>query len=113
MKTDNLCLNCESPLQGRADKKFCDVYCRNSYNNEKLRERNNTMRNIEHALRRNRKILEKLYLSKRTKNRNDLLTEGFTFQFFTHQIEGKHCVYDFTYTIDKKDVVKVAKIDIE
>lgn len=28
------CLNCDKTLKGRTDKKFCDDYCRNSYNNQ-------------------------------------------------------------------------------
>ena len=34
------CLECESPLVGRVDKKFCSDYCRNSYNN-KINTNNN------------------------------------------------------------------------
>ncbi len=110
MKNKKKCLHCESPLQGRADKKFCDVYCRNSYNNEKLRERNNTMRNIEHALRRNRKILEKKHLLNCETNRNDLLVEGFAFEYFTHQTKDMLCVYDYAYSVDKRGVVNVLRL---
>ena len=29
-----VCLACGKPLKGRIDKKFCDDYCRNNYNNQ-------------------------------------------------------------------------------
>ena len=33
LKSDKLCLEHETPLIGRVDKKFCNDMCRNSYNN--------------------------------------------------------------------------------
>ena len=56
------CLICGRPLKGRSDKKFCNDYCRNSFNNtQKFREsHNDVVKLINNALARNRRILESL-----------------------------------------------------
>ena len=56
------CLACGKTLKGRIDKKFCDDYCRNNYNNQQKAKGNHSafVRNINNALLKNRKILESL-----------------------------------------------------
>ncbi|MEI9808189.1 MAG: hypothetical protein WDO16_10100 [Bacteroidota bacterium] len=54
------CLACDKPLKGRSDKKFCDDYCRNTYNNQLKSISNNNIRNINNTLTKNRRILEGL-----------------------------------------------------
>lgn len=54
------CLTCNKPLRGRADKKFCNDHCRNSYNNQLKSINNNDIRNINNTLSKNRRILENL-----------------------------------------------------
>ena len=62
------CLQCGKTLRGRADKKFCDDYCRNNYNNQLKANTNNYVRNINNALGKNRRILEKYIACKQRKN---------------------------------------------
>jgi len=52
------CMACGKPIKGRSDKKFCDDYCRNSYNNDLKSDSNNYVRNINNGLRKNRRILK-------------------------------------------------------
>ena len=54
------CLACDKPVKGRTDKKFCDDFCRNKYNNQLKAGCNNYVRNINNALGKNRRILESL-----------------------------------------------------
>jgi predicted nucleic acid-binding Zn ribbon protein len=87
-----LCLACSKPVKGRTDKKFCDDVCRNQYHNELKADTNNLMRNINHALGKNRRILEGLInegdeMAKTTKE--TLLQEGFQFKYFTHTYTNK------------------------
>jgi len=84
-----LCLSCGKPLRGRIDKKFCDDYCRNNFNNrQKAREHHSSLvRKVNSSLLRNRKILESLLpegeeTSKATRDRLNLL--GFQFKYLTH-----------------------------
>lgn len=106
-ETDSLkkCLSCGKPLKGRVDKKFCDDYCRNNYNNAQKGSSSALIRNINNALRKNRTILsshlkEKEETAKTHKDK--LLAEGFQFKYFTHQYQTKkgntylYC-YDFGY----------------
>ena len=99
------CLQCGNPIRGRVDKKFCDDSCRNGYNNQQNSFNNILIRNINHALKKNRNILESIIpsgeeLGKTTKDK--LLFQGFQFKYFTHSYETKKgsqymFCYDFGY----------------
>lgn len=95
------CLTCAKPLRGRADKKFCDDYCRNSYNNRRNADSNNYVRSINSILKKNRRILEELILPGEETGRTDkekLLELGFKFRYSTHSFttqSGK--IYSFCY----------------
>lgn len=99
--TPKFCLTCNKSIKGRTDKKFCDDYCRNAYNNQLKAEGNNRVRNINNALRKNRRILEELLKEneKMTKvNREKLLQEGFQFKYNTHTYSNqKGATYQFCY----------------
>ncbi len=100
-----LCLNCDKPVKGRTDKKFCDDYCRNNYNNQLKSNTINLVRNINNALGKNRRILEDMFnpgdeTVKTTKSK--LLQKGFQFKYITQTFTNKkgstyfYC-YDFGY----------------
>lgn len=99
------CLACDKLLKGRSDKKFCDDYCRNNYNNQLKSITNNQMRNINNALGKNRRILEDLLpsgeeMAKTTKEK--LLQKGFLFKYVTHLYTTKsgktyYYCYDYGY----------------
>ena len=99
MLTDRCCLACDEPLRGRADKKYCDDDCRNTFNNQRNRDKNALMRNVNGILRKNRTILKGLYESGRTKvHEKKLLESGFRFSYFTNIYQtrsGK--MYNFCY----------------
>jgi hypothetical protein len=99
------CLSCGKPVKGRSDKKFCDDYCRNNYNNQLKSTDSKLVRNINNALRKNRNILESLlpHTEETAKaNRDKLIDHGFSFKYFTHQYQTKkgsiyfYC-YDYGY----------------
>jgi hypothetical protein len=78
------CLECEDVVKGRADKKFCSDQCRNGYNNKLNTNANNYMRNVNHTLRKNRRILEELNSTGKSKVKKDkLIVKGFNFTYFT------------------------------
>ncbi len=99
------CLLCNKPVKGRTDKKFCDDYCRNIYNNQLKAPENNLVRNINHALGKNRRILQVLLpdgedLARVQKDK--LLQMGFRFKFCTHIYTNKkgsvyYYCYDYGY----------------
>lgn len=61
------CLNCESEVKGRSDKKFCSSQCRNDYYNQLNRDQNSYINAINRILRRNRRILVRFYEQKQTR----------------------------------------------
>ncbi len=99
------CLSCDKPLKGRIDKKFCDDYCRNSYNNNQKAQgsHNNLVRNINNALLKNRKILESILQDTgdtAKANKEKMLRLGFQFKYLTHLYTtktGKIYYYCFEY----------------
>lgn len=93
------CLNCDDIVVGRADKKFCGVECKTNYNNERYRDQNNLMRNINRTLKANRIILRNLYTMGRTHVRRESLEElGFKFTYFTNvYLSPNGQQYNFCY----------------
>lgn len=90
--SEKTCLECNKHLKGRTDKKFCDDFCRNAYNNKLNSHTNAYVRNVTNLLRRNRRILEEALppneeLVKTT--RNKLLQKGFNFKYLTHTYTNK------------------------
>ena len=99
------CLQCNKPLRGRSDKKFCDDYCRNNYNNQLKAHSNNYVRNVNNALGKNRRILEEcLSETEETKKitKEKLTQLGFSFKYITHTYTNKKgdtyfFCYDYGY----------------
>jgi predicted nucleic acid-binding Zn ribbon protein len=94
------CLACGKTLHGRADKKFCNDYCRNAYNNHLKSVNSPIIRAINNALLKNRRILETVLgeeeMQKTTKDK--LLQLGFQIKYSTHTYTNKKGnVYFFCY----------------
>jgi hypothetical protein len=99
--TTKNCLSCGKAVRGRTDKKYCDDYCRNNFNNQMKGGSINLVRNINNALRRNLRILSDFLpdgeeMAKTTRER--LLQNGFHFNYITHTYTNKKGnVYYFCY----------------
>ncbi|MCO6461943.1 MAG: hypothetical protein J5I59_11090 [Saprospiraceae bacterium] len=95
------CLNCSKKVIGRADKKFCDDFCRNNYNNHLKSQTNNVIRNVNGALTKNRRILESLLPEDESHKfvpKEKLLKMGYRFKYQTHFINNqKGQTYFFCY----------------
>ncbi len=114
------CLACGKVVKGRIDKKFCDDACRNNYNNIQNSDATNYVRNINNALRKNRRILEEYFekhknesgIAKVTKTK---LTElGFIFKYLTNTLKTKDnkvylFVYEYGYLPLENDWLMVVK----
>ena len=98
------CLDCGAPLKGRADQKFCNDLCRNSWNNKKLGASTNLMRNINRELKKNRSILEELNPGEKTIVLKSVLDKkGFSFKYHTNIYTTKtgrnyYFCYDMGYS---------------
>jgi predicted nucleic acid-binding Zn ribbon protein len=93
------CLECGDPIKGRADKKFCSDQCRVTYNNRLNSDDTNYLRNVNYALRKNRRILVELNTTGKTKvSREKLMRKGFDFGYFTSTYKTKDgAIYYYCY----------------
>jgi hypothetical protein len=104
MSTTKTCAECKEKISGRADKKFCSDLCRNAFNNRLNSDETNYVRNVNNALRKNRRILQELVPTHETNRctRSRLLDLGFDFNFFTGTFTNRkgetyHYCYEFGY----------------
>ena len=93
------CLECGEKIVGRADKKFCDDACRNSFNNKQNSDSTNFMRNVNNKLRKNFRILSSINKEGKTKTTKTKLTsKGFDFDYLTQVVVYKNgAEYKFVY----------------
>ena len=109
------CPECGESFTGRIDKKFCSDMCRNSFNNKNNSESNNFVRNINNALRRNRKILEKALVGEKvTLPRQKLVDRGFNFNLHTSHVRTRNndtyvFCYEYGYLPIENDFVLIVK----
>lgn len=100
MKIQKVCLSCNKELTGRADKKFCDPYCKSAYQYKQSQEQEPTFFNkVSKQLKLNRKILKQYNKSGKATVRAEVITGlGFNPNFFTHYWKNKKSdVYLFVY----------------
>ena len=84
LKLEKSCLECGTQIIGRIDKRFCSDQCRNTFNNRQNSDLTNYIRNINNALRKNRRILMELNPAGKVRiSRDKLLVRGFDFSCYT------------------------------
>lgn len=111
------CLACGKTVKGRADKKFCDDYCRNAFNNQQKTSTDKLVININNALKKNRRILESLLPDGEETakaNKEKLVSKGFQFKYLTHLYINKKgnqyfFCYDFGYLPLENDWYLIVK----
>ncbi len=115
-KTEKVCDECGGKISGRADKRFCSDQCRVAFNNRNRAEKTNYVRNVNNTLGKNRRILEELNPTGKTKvSRNKLSLKGFDFGFHTDTYRTKdgsyyrYCYEQGYLEIDSKTVLIVKK----
>ena len=94
------CLHCGNKITGRTDKKFCNDYCRNAYNNQLRSATSSVVRTINNVLIKNRRILETILGEEKMvrQPKDKLLNQGFSFKYFTDNYTNqKGKVYFFCY----------------
>lgn len=111
-----ICLECDTPVQGRTDKKFCSDYCRNTYNNKQNKDSKNLIRNINNRLRKNYRILNsyKLTDGKTKTTKTKLINSGFDFEYITNIYTTKkgttyYFIYDLGYLPLDNDFYMIVK----
>jgi len=113
MNNTRTCRECGSRLRGRADQKFCSDMCRNTHHNRLTAFQNNSIRNINNTLRKNRRILDALCPARTARVRRKTLAD-FDFGYFTHHRKSRngttcYCVYDMGYLELGNDLVMIVR----
>ena len=114
------CLECDAPLLGRIDKKFCSDQCRSTHYNRINGGVSNYVRNVNNALKRNRRILDSLNPGGKVKvTGSRLKEEGFDFRYHTATYRTRDgVVYYYCYEqgylpIEKNYFLLVLKPDFQ
>jgi hypothetical protein len=78
------CLSCGNSITGRTDKKYCNNLCKNDFHNSTQLKVGAIEKMVSAAIRRNRKILESLFLEGQRKlDVTQLEHYGFSFKGLT------------------------------
>lgn len=96
------CLQCDQTLFGRKDKKFCNDFCRNTYNNNLNKDKVEIVRNVNNRLRKNNRILKSLLeVGAMSVSKNQLNLSNFDFRYITNLNDSNdgtiYYVYDVGY----------------
>ncbi|MGB0868284.1 MAG: hypothetical protein ACPGSD_01690 [Flavobacteriales bacterium] len=107
------CLNCQKTLIGRADKKYCDVYCKSAiqYKNALIHPATR-FQWVQNQLKLNRRILKKYNKAGKVVIRKSLLVEeGFNPQYFTNYWKNQKgdiywFVFEYGFLIKKEKEIE-------
>lgn len=96
------CLQCDQTLFGRKDKKFCNDFCRNTFNNNLNKDKVEIVRNVNNRLRKNNRILKSLLeVGAMSVSKNQLNLSNFDFRYITNLNDSNdgtiYYVYDVGY----------------
>lgn len=103
---DNLstrvCLECQKPLQGRIDKRFCDSSCRNTFNNRNKSHAEHLIQLTNARMRKNRRVLNILCPKGKATVRKEVLDQmGYDYRYFTGLFKTRkqlyYLVYDYAF----------------
>ena len=100
MRIQQHCKHCNKELQGRTDKKYCNLHCKSAFQYQLAKEQPERFFNIvDNQLKLNRKILKEFNRGGKVTVRAELINEmGFDANFFTHYWKNqKGEVYLFVY----------------
>ncbi len=92
------CLECAKEIVGRLDKKFCDAYCRNTFNNKVKRQDEQYIQKINSIMRSNRRILKTLSPEGKASVRKDVLKKmGYDFRYYSATYQSPKLLYYICY----------------
>ena len=113
------CLYCNSPIKGRADKKFCDADCRGAYHNQKKVQGSQLIKIINSQLLINYRALRECFrqgtsTTESIVNKQLLRDKGFDPTYHTSRkiISGRvyYFIYDIGYTLLSTEEVSLMSI---
>jgi hypothetical protein len=92
------CQNCQKPMTGRSDKKFCDSQCKAEYHNKNRNDGEVYILSTQRIIRHNRRILKMLCPQGKTTVRKSVLDQmGFDYRHFSGLFKSKQTLYYLVY----------------
>lgn len=117
MKTTT-CIQCGSTFQGRSNKKFCSLTCKNTHHNDAYREQNKVLTQLDKILHKNRAVLLDMYNVYRSSpiKLETLQARGFHPNYHTHffnsPVGDKYTmIYDVGYKVHYDNQVQIVQLD--
>ena len=112
------CRMCQTQIKGRADKLFCSVTCKSTYNIKLSKATNQASERIDKILHRNRSILLEVTGKNSTQKkvpRTVLDNKKFNYTYITHyhinsQNKFVNYVYDFSWMVFSDQEVLIKKV---
>ncbi len=110
------CLSCRSILQGRTDKKYCSLKCKNAWHNAINKQNNMAFKSLDSLLHRNRMILKEFFDESQGINYIPLIKlyqKGFCPAIHVGHIkvnetgEWFKVVYDYAFLINEVSQIKI------
>ncbi|RFC54231.1 hypothetical protein [Brumimicrobium aurantiacum] len=113
-----ICPSCSKEFQGRRNKKYCSVSCKNQYHNEEYRNSNQTVITLNRTLQKNRVILKDLFKVYRSSAipLSVLEAHGFDKKFHTHLFNAPSgdrytMVYELGYKTSFDNQIQIVEMD--
>lgn len=114
----NNCSTCNKDFEGRSNQKFCSISCKNKYHNQRNKERESSVLEINKILHRNWTTLHKLYEIYRSAPipSEVVKAHGCNLTYYTHThnspIGEKYImVYDLGYKQHIDDQIQIIRMD--
>lgn len=112
------CTHCQTPLKGRADKKFCNDQCRASFNNLLRSKELLHLKQVNQILKKNRAILKERHAEKNLTTKDKLTRKGFNFGYHTHAMHNQDGTawsfcYEYGYLSLENGEMLLTKEDVE
>lgn len=103
LRAQQECMNCQKPLTGRRDKKFCDSQCKAEYHNQNKTFGELYISSSQSITRHNRRILKTLSPEGKATVRKEVLDQmGYDYRYFSGLFKTKsnlyYLVYDYAFS---------------
>jgi hypothetical protein len=105
------CMECQKPLRGRSDKKFCDYTCKNLFHNRESSKLSEQVRIATEKIRCNREIVDRLFkLGIRKIDVNALRESNFDFMYLFPKAEKEFICLDYLIRMIRINRAEISRI---
>ena len=113
------CNHCKKDFEGRSNKKFCSTKCKNAFHNERLKEKESHLNELNRILHKNWVVLGKLYEIYRSSPISIQIAKahGFVDKYHTHihkspRGESYTMLYDYGFKNHLNEQIQIVQGDL-